>query len=156
MPSIYKTLHGFRDGDSLAGQTSGYHAEKYNSNGSLSKKELLTNLHCFVPILIPAGIAAVSFFKPSNMIERPHGQVPAWHTLKGFLRKLPCLFTCPNTTICFFSDIQIWKLWLRCKTQGQWQTLEYTISHRAYYSFKSSNTGFLHNYLIPFTRLRKY
>lgn len=156
MPSIYKTLHSFRDGLSSAGQTSGYHAEKYKLNSSLSKKELWTNLHCFAPILITASTAAVSFFKASNMIKIRHCSGPSLTYFKRFLRKPVCLFTCPNTTICFFSDIQIWKLWLRRDAQGQWQTLEYTISSRAYYSFKSSNTGFLHNHLIPFTRHRKY
>ena len=157
MPNIYKTLCGFRDAVSSAGQTSGYQAEKCKLNDSLSEKELQTNHHCFSPILITTGIAAVSFFKASNVIKRPQCSGPHLTHFKEFLRKSGCLFTCPNMTIS--ASLQI------CKFENWGSSVMPEVSGRPWNTplavehitlLKLVNIGFLHNYLIPFTRLRKY
>lgn len=157
MPNIYKTLRGFRDAVSSAGLTSGYQAEKCKLSDFRSKKELQTNRHCFSPILITASIAAASFFEASHVIKRSQCSGPHLTHFKRFLGKAGCLFTCPNETIS--ASLQTCKF-ENCgssvmpEVSGRPQNTLLAVEHITL--LKVINTGFLHNYLILFTRLRKY
>lgn len=116
-----------------------------------------TNGQCFPPVLITTGIAAVSFFKASNVIKRPQCSGPHFTHFKGVLRKSGCLYTWPNTTIS--ASLQT------CKFENRGPSLMPEVSGRPRNTplavehitlLKVVNTGFLHNYLISFTTLRKY
>lgn len=117
-------------------------------------------INSFSPILIMTSTAAVSFVNTSNVIKRPHAQAPIWHTLKGFGGKPCCLITHPNMTIsaplktCKFENFGSSSM-PRCpEVSGRPQNTPLAVEHITL--SKVVNTGFLHNYLIPFTRLRKY
>jgi len=157
MPNIYKTLHSFRDAVVSAGQTSGYQAEKCKLNDYLSKKELQINHCCFSQILIITSITAVSFYKAFNVIKRPQCSGHHLTHFEGFLGKPGCLFTHPTMTIS--ASLQT------CRFENCGPSVMPEVIGRPRYTpllverislLKLVNTSFLHNYLIPFTRLRKY
>lgn len=156
MPDIYKTLRVFRDVVSSAGQTSDYEAEKCKLNDSLSK-ELWTNHHTFSPILLTAGTAAVSFINISNVIKRPPCSGSHLTHFKGFWGKPRCLITHPNMTIsaslktCKFDNFGSSVM---PEVSGRLQNTPLAVDHITLSNVV--NAGFLHNYLILFTRLRKY
>lgn len=154
MPNIYKTLHVFRDVVSSAGQTSGWkvQAEQFPfEEGALNKPSL------FFTNSDSTGIAAVSFINTSNVIKKPQCQAPTWHTWRDFGGKPHCLITCPNMTIsvslktCKFENFGSSAM---PKVSGRPQNTPLVVKHITLSNVV--NRGFLHNYVIPFTRLRKY
>lgn len=157
MPNIYNTQCAFRDVVSSAGQTSDYEAEKCKLNDSLSKKEPWTNHHYFSPILITTDTAAASFVNGSNVIKRPRCSGSHLTHFKEFWGKPGYLITCPNMTIS--ASLKRWKFEnfgssAMPEVSGRSQNTPLAVEHITLSNVV--NTGFLHNYLIPFARLKKY
>lgn len=151
MPNIYKTLHDFRDTVSSA-RPQGYQDEKCKLNNSLSKNKLWTNprftssdynKHC-------------SHFVLGNFqcdLRDLTVKVPIWQTSKDL-----------GQNHAFYLQAKIWQpLFLFKKNCGPSAMPEVSCKPRNtplvvehITLLKVVNTGFLHNPLIPFTRLRKY
>lgn len=119
-----------------------------------SAEQTITLFHQFW--LQPAPQQFLSLTLP-NVIKRPQCSGSHFTHFKVFWGKPHCLITHPNTTTSFPLK--------KCKFENFDSSVKPEVSGRPQSTplaveritlSNVVNTGFLHNYLIPFTRLRKY
>lgn len=119
-----------------------------------SSEQTITIFHKFR--LQPAVQQFISLTLPMWLRDLS-AQAPTWHTLKGSGGKSHRLITHPNMTIsaslktCKFENFGSNAM---PEVSGRPQNTPLAVEHITLSNVV--NTGFLHNYLIPFTRPRKY